>query len=171
MFDASGLLEAIATGLSTLPSALIAAVLLVAPTAIWLLTRVTFGSDDRITLLEETPAERLLWLCGSCNSINDDALELCYHCNQSRHAGTPPIVIDAGPFGPEVGVAVGPGRPDEAQVPESWLGGDLAPLAAQATGHRRKRPDKAPVDDVSAAMAEPPPRPKKPRARRRPPGA
>jgi hypothetical protein len=170
MFDASGLLEAITTGLSTLPSALIAAVLLGAPTAIWLLTRVTFGNDKQITLIEDAPPERLLWLCGGCKSINDDALELCYHCNRSRHAGAPPIVIDVGPYAPEVGVAVGPGKLDEAHVPDSWLGGDLAPLAAQATGHRRKRSTKAPRDDVSAAMAEPP-RPKATRSRRRPPGA
>jgi hypothetical protein len=130
-FDWNGVFEAIANGVSKLPSALIAAILLGGPTAIWLIARFVnppdFGKRDEAVLVD------LLWVCDSCRSINEDRLDHCYHCQVARSGAGTPLVIAVGRDAvPGIGVAVGPGLPLELGAAASWLAAELAKASRPA---------------------------------------
>ncbi len=146
----NGLLEALSSGLSKVPSALIAAALLAGPTAIWLIVRLTNPPDPPLRAGGEV-GEQLLWVCAACRSINEDRVEQCYRCQRARRGSVPHVVIDVGPpSAPGVGIAVGPGRRADAPVPSSWLGGALDLGGPSPAPHERDE-----VDDVAAAMIDP----------------
>lgn len=144
LVDPNGLFEAILNGLSKVPSAMIAAALLGGPTAIWLIARFTNPPD--LARREAEALENLLWICGSCRSLNENRLETCYRCHRLRGSESIPVTLDPGRGGiPEVGVAVGPGRPAERQTAHSWLGAELAGAS---------RPPKRPVEPTAAVVQE-----------------
>lgn len=118
--DLAGLYEAIMSGLGTVPSAIIAAVILAGPTAIWLITR--FVNPPDLGMTEELALEELLWVCPHCRSINEDRIASCYRCHKHRADESVPLVIETAPTrtGPGVGIAVGPGVPLLAPD-RSWI--------------------------------------------------
>ena len=121
--DPSGLIEAIASGFSMIPSAVLAALFLALPTAIWLIARITNPPDP--AKRELVVEEHLLWVCSSCRSINEARLETCYRCHRLRAGESTPNNVDGGQEGEEgVGIAVGPGLPVELESLKSWLRGD-----------------------------------------------
>ena len=151
-FDLNGLFESITHGVSKLPSAVVAAVILGGPTAIWLITR--FVNPPDLRKKEVVAVEERLWLCGACLSINEDRLEHCYRCNQARAAESVPVVINTGQPAPRIGVAVGPGMTDGLPSP-GWLGGtfNVATLPTQA----RPRPEPVTVPATPIPMLRPEP--------------
>jgi hypothetical protein len=182
--DPSGLIEAISNGISRVPSAIIAAVLLGGPTLIWILTRLTYPP---ITKPGDAVVENLLWICESCRSLNEDRLETCYRCHRLRAAESVPVVVKTGgaaapglaiavgpgatgvgtpvgPGRPGVGVAVGPGEPGvgtavgPGQPAEPQLAYEW--VGAQVAGASRPHPTAgAPQEAVTAgASAEAEPR-------------
>ena len=132
-FDLSALYESIMHGISKIPSAVMAAVILGGPTAIWLITR--FVHPPEVVKAVEVPTEDRLWLCGSCLSINEDRHDHCYRCNRARAAESVPVVIHAAPA-PRIGIAVGPGF-GEGVPATGWLGGEFVPTAVPTTTRRR----------------------------------
>ncbi len=118
--DPSGLFEAVMSGLSQVPSALIAAALLAGPTAIWLIAR--FVNPPDLAKRADLTLEELLWVCPRCRSINEDRIASCYRCHHLRADESLPLVIETAPTwsGPGVGIAVGPGTPVFAPR-ESWI--------------------------------------------------
>jgi hypothetical protein len=123
--DLAGLYEALMSGLATVPSALIAAVLLAGPTAVWLIAR--FVNPPDLGMTEELAVEELLWVCPNCRSINEDRIASCYRCHGLRADESIPLVIETAPTrsGPGVGIAVGPGAPVEALDP-AWIDREVA---------------------------------------------
>lgn len=139
--DLAGPYEAMMSGLGTVPSALIAAVLLAGPTAVWLIAR--FLNPPDIGMTEEVALEEPLWVCPHCRSINEDRIASCYRCHKLRADESGPLVIETAPTrsSPGVGIAVGPGAPQVAPD-RSWIELDLARASDS-------------VDDVDDAL-EPP---------------
>jgi hypothetical protein len=125
--DPSGVIEAVSNGLSHVPPVIIATVLLAGPTAIWLAAR--FLSPPELNKRIEPEVTSPLWVCVSCRSMNDEWLKRCYSCHAARPADaavlTPDVAVsaDAGDtaLGPDVGIAVGPGRQVESAPAASWL--------------------------------------------------
>lgn len=118
--DPTGLFDAVMTGLSTVPSAIIAAALIGGPTVIWLIARFLNPPDSASTAIQ--PLEELLWVCPQCRSINEDRIASCYRCHKLRAGESAPPVIETAPTrsGPGVGIAVGPGAPRVAPG-GSWI--------------------------------------------------
>lgn len=126
-FDLNGLFETIQIGASKIPSAVMAALLLGGPTAIWLITK--FVNPTDFVKPVEVVTEDRLWLCGSCLSINEDRHDQCYRCHHPREAESVPVVIHGGHEGmPRIGVAIGPSLA-EPHAPTSWLGGEFTVTA------------------------------------------
>ena len=149
--DPSALVEAIANGFGVIPSAVLAAAILGAPTAIWLIARIT--NPPGPPMRDEATLESLLWVCTSCLSINEDRLETCYRCHRVRAAESIPVVIEPGLDGsPRVGVAVGPGLPAGQGSANSWLGGELRKLTEAA----RSRADRSDPEDEFDPDESPP---------------
>ena len=122
--DPSGLIEAIVSGISTIPSAVLAALFLALPTAIWLIARVANPPDP--AKRELVVEEQLLWVCSFCRSINEDRLETCYRCHRLRAGESIAAGVDGRQEGEAegVGIAVGPGLPAELESLNSWLRGE-----------------------------------------------
>lgn len=130
-FDWNGVFEAIANGVSKLPSALIAAILLGGPTAIWIIAR--FVNPPDFAKRDEAVLVDLLWVCDSCRSINEDRLDHCYRCQTARSGEGTPLVVAVGRDAPPgIGVAVGPGMPLELGAAASWLAAELASASRSA---------------------------------------
>jgi hypothetical protein len=159
--DPTALINAILDGLSRVPPGLFAAIILGGPTAIWLIVR--FGHPEDGRKQDPSAMEEFLWVCVWCRSINEDMRDSCYSCRRSRSGqdlpgvSAPGLAPSSAPrtwIAPGVGVAVGPGRPAEAQASGSWLG-------AERTGDAR--PDEvSPATErvpVAAAVAASAPRP------------
>ena len=157
--DLNGLPEAISNGLSKLPSALVAAVLLGGPTAIWLITR--FVRPPEVIKQEELLPEDRLWLCGSCLSINEERLDHCYRCHRTRAAESLPVIIHGVPAAPRIGITVGPAPGDLKQAP-GWLGGEFTPVPA---------PPQVRSQPTPATMPLPVPAPAKPATAKTAPAA
>ena len=122
--DLNGLMDAIVNGISRLPSALVAALLLAGPTAIWLIARFTNPPDSG---KPAEAGETLLWVCESCRSINDHVVDKCYRCHRPRGAESGAIVVEPGRIRvPGVGIAVGPGVPGSQPTASSWLSAEPA---------------------------------------------
>lgn len=158
-FDLNGLLEAVSNGLSKLPSALVAALLLGGPTAIWLITQFVHPRD--VAKQEELLPEDRLWLCGSCLSINEERLDHCYRCHRMRSAESLPVVIHGIPAAPRIGVAVGPG-PREPQPSPGWLGGEFTAAAVPTQVRQQQPPAIVPLPAPAPASVQPAPAPAKP---------
>jgi hypothetical protein len=128
--DPSGLFEAIMSALAQVPSALIAAVLLAGPTAIWLIARFVNPPDQATR--DDVALEELLWVCPTCRSINQDRMASCYRCHRLRADETVPLVIETAPTWaePGVGIAVGPGAP-APEPGESWIEREVARASRQ----------------------------------------
>jgi hypothetical protein len=133
-FDLSGLFDSITHGIAKVPSAVMAAVILGGPTAIWLITR--FVHPPEVVKAAEVPTQDRLWLCGSCLSINEDRHAACYRCNKPRAAESMPVVIHGAPAAPRIGIAVGPGR-GEGVPTAGWLGGEFVATAFPTETRRR----------------------------------
>jgi len=150
--DPNGLFEAILSGLSKLPSAIIAAALLAGPTAIWLIARFTNPPDP--AKHEVAAQENLLWVCGSCRSLNENRLESCYRCHRRREAIS--HALDAGRaarLAHGVGVAVGPGRPAERNTAYSWLGVEPAGASHPAGDHGESEEHVEPEGAVAQGLS------------------
>jgi hypothetical protein len=139
-FDLSGLFDSINHGISKVPSAVMAAVILGGPTAIWLITR--FVHPPEVVKAVEVAVQDRLWLCGSCLSINEDRHLACYRCNRVRAAESMPVVIHGAPAAPRI--AVGPSLPEGVPV-TGWLGGEF--VATAVPTEVRRRSAKAPAPD------------------------
>ena len=117
--DLNALIDAIVSGISRLPSALVAALLLAGPTAVWLIARFMNPPDPG---KRAVAGETLLWVCEACRSINDDVVDNCYRCHRPRGAESGAIVVEPGRIRvPGVGIAVGPGVPILQPTASSWL--------------------------------------------------
>ena len=145
--DLAGLYEALMSGLGTVPSALIAAVLLAGPTAVWLIAR--FVNPPDIGTTDELVLEEILWVCTHCRSINEDRIARCYRCHKLRADESIPLVIETAPtrLGPGVGIAVGPGAPQVASN-GSWI--ELEVARASDSVDRPLEPEE---DLVAAELA------------------
>jgi hypothetical protein len=157
-FDLNALLESIMHGVSKVPSAVMAAVILGGPTAIWLITR--FVHPPEVVKTVEVLTEDRLWLCGSCLSINEDRHNQCYRCNRPRAAESVPVVIH-GSAAPRIGIAVGPGL-GEGVPTTGWLGGEFVataiPTATRRKSEKRATPTPTRSQPLSSAR-EPAQRP------------
>jgi hypothetical protein len=142
-FDLFGFFETVREGVSKLPSAVIAALLLGGPTAIWLITR--FVNPPQVVKPVEIPVEDRLWLCGSCLSINEDRHDHCYRCQRVRAAESMPVVIHGAREGfPRIGVAVGPGMAESLSSP-GWLGGEFIVTQLPTKAQREQKPSAKPA--------------------------
>jgi hypothetical protein len=185
--DPSALFEAVMSGLAQVPSAVIAAVLIAGPTAIWLIAR--FLSPPDVAKRDDMGLEELLWVCPACRSINEDRIPGCYRCHRLRageHAPLVAPVAEPAPTwtGPGVGIAVGPGAP-ALKPGESWIEVEVA-RASREVDDNGVGPEKEELAAEVAALAYEPvileprvtpsgrpaaPRPVAQRARRKPPAA
>jgi hypothetical protein len=152
--DPTALFNSILEGLAKVPPGLFAAVLLGGPTAIWLIVRFGHPPDGRKQ--QATATEEYLWVCVWCRSINEDTRGTCYSCHRSRleqgepgaaDPGSTPLTAPRTWIAPGVGVAVGPGRPAEAQASGSWLG-------AQRVGAARPDDEASDLGGEPAELAE-----------------
>ena len=122
--DLNALIDAIVSGISRLPSALVAGLLLAGPTVIWLIARFTNPPDPG---KRAVAGETLLWVCEACRSINDHVVDNCYRCHRPRGAESGAIVVEPGRIRvPGVGIAVGPGVPSPQPTASSWLSAEPA---------------------------------------------
>ncbi len=152
-FDLNGLIETLAHGVSKIPSAVLAAIILGGPTAIWLITR--FVHPPEVVKPVEIVAQDRLWLCGSCLSINEDRLEACYRCHRVRSAESMPVVIHGGrESSPRIGVAVGPGAAEGVPA-TGWLGGDFVPMPLPSEARRQSEKTVAPEQPARSRRAAP----------------
>jgi hypothetical protein len=117
-------LQTIEAGIGLLPSAIIAAVLLGGPTAGWLLYR--FVVQPRTSRYRAVDNGAIMWVCGSCRSVNELRADRCYRCDREPdeadlHVIDPnlgmPIPMNLPIPTAMTGVPVGPGRNDLATVP------------------------------------------------------
>lgn len=92
-------------GVSVLPPALIAAILLSGPTAAWLLYR--FVVQPRAIRMASGDLSAL-WVCPSCRSVNELRMARCYRCD-GRPTEADLELILSDPVGPRRLTAVGPG--------------------------------------------------------------
>jgi hypothetical protein len=118
--DPNAVLDTITSSLSAIPPAIIAAVLLGGPTALWLIIRFTrpeaYGLREDSLVASEEPR----WVCTACRSINEERHVHCYRCRLARAADSAPVLIPTEASAP-ISIAVGPGRP-VGQPASSWLG-------------------------------------------------
>jgi hypothetical protein len=148
--DPTALISAILDGLSKVPPGLFAAIILGGPTAIWLIVR--FGHPEDGRKQDPSAMEEFLWVCVWCRSINEDMRDSCYSCRRSRSGqdvpgvSAPGLAPSSAPrtwIAPGVGVAVGPGRPAEAQGSGSWLGAERS--GAARPDEEAPEPERVPV--------------------------
>jgi hypothetical protein len=153
--DPVALLNAILDGLSKIPPGILAAILLGGPTAIWLILQ--FGNPPEARTTVAQVSEELLWVCVACRSINKDLRDNCYRCHRLKtdeSEPTAPGVARPPLAAPRIGIgiAVGPGRPFERPMADSWLGLEPVvpvaaanaadePLATGADGGRQPEPE------------------------------
>jgi hypothetical protein len=102
-FDIGVWIESLRVGISAVPPALIAMVLLGGPTAAWLLYRFVVQPRTRRYRGVDPSA---MWICPSCRSVNDLRLARCYRCDAPQQDAE---VIDPHPTGPVRLTPVGPG--------------------------------------------------------------
>jgi hypothetical protein len=157
--DPTALINAILDGLSKVPPGLFAAIILGGPTAIWLIVR--FGHPEDRRKQDPSAMEEFLWVCVWCRSINEDMRDSCYSCRRSRSGqdvpgvSAPRLAPSSAPrtwIAPGVGVAVGPGRPAEAQASGSWLGAERN--GGASPDEEAPKPQRVPV---AAAASRPRP--------------
>jgi hypothetical protein len=128
--DPIAFLDSILTGLSKVPPALLAAALLAGPTAIWLIARFTNPPDYGMRFDTEVVGEQILWVCGSCRSLNVEGHDHCYHCHLMRASTLAPMILPAGRAGQfDVGIPVGPGGLTPVPTTGSWLGIEARQIA------------------------------------------
>ncbi len=118
-------LEAVESAFGFLPSAIIAAVLLGGPTAVWLLYR--FVVQPRSSRYRSTDATAgIMWVCPSCRSINELRSDRCYRCDRipledELHVIDPvrglPIPLELPVPSATTGIPVGPGRLEVEPLP------------------------------------------------------
>jgi hypothetical protein len=140
-------------GLGTVPSALIAAVLLAGPTAIWLIAR--FLNPPDVGTTEEMVLEELLWVCPKCRSINEDRIANCYRCHRLRAGESMPLVVETAATRsvPGVGIAVGPGKP--VLAPDNgWIDREVA-RASDAVDDGGQPEEDLPAAEPASLMFEP----------------
>ncbi len=149
-FDLNGLFDTVTHGIQKIPSAVMAAVILGGPTAIWIITR--FVHPPEVIKSAEVTTEDRLWLCGACLSINEDRHLQCYRCERPRAAESQPVVIHGAPAAPRIGIAVGPGLGEG--LPAGWLGGEFHPTSVPA--ELRLRTGEATMSDPARSPAPAP---------------
>jgi hypothetical protein len=151
--DPNGLFEALSNALVKLPSAMVAGLLLGGPTLIWLIARFVNPPDLRKTA--DLPVD-LLWVCGSCLSINEDRHEYCYRCHRIRAAESVPIVIHGrGDGAARIGIAVGPGLSGEPNPTYGWLGGEFTATTRPTRDRGQPEEAAAPADSPASYVPSP----------------
>jgi len=137
-FDVEEAINVLRAGVSLVPPALIAVILLGGPTAVWLLYIFVVQPvrNRRIRAL----AGSAMWVCPRCRSVNELTNSHCYRCD-AVPTEEELEVIDAHPAGPSRLVPVGPGL-------DFGVGGD--PMA----WHRSILPDAPPDVSPDAPWAD-----------------
>ena len=74
--DANDIISAIGSTAAHTPPALLAALVLITPTTVWLLYRLLFGRTRQRT----ASLTGYLWVCQMCHSANQPADKTCYGC-------------------------------------------------------------------------------------------
>jgi hypothetical protein len=154
--DPVALFNAILDGLSTIPPGILAAILLGGPTAIWLILQ--FGNPPEARTTVAQVSEELLWVCVACRSINKDLRDNCYRCHRLKtdeSEPTAPGVARPPLAAPRIGIgiAVGPGRPFERPMADSWLG--LEPVVPVVAASRTDDPLETGADGGRQPQPEP----------------
>lgn len=155
---------AISSAFENAPMVAITAALLIGPTLIYVILRMTFSREKS----RPTSSGRMLWACPQCSSVNESINDRCYTCRFEPRAEDDVTIIDpqtGRPITPVVkpwtvrtaqaaaptrpAVAVGPGRTFHSTQPADQRAAAATPVAVPVAA-----PRPAPVSVGASAPAD-----------------